>query len=262
MKRGLFLIYSALAYGLGMANIAYVLGFLADFGVPKTINEGPVGPVWLAVSCDVALVLAFGAHHSLTARRSFKRWWTRRVPEAIERSTYLYMTAAMTALLVVLWRPVPITLWRIESPVASVLIVGAFLATAGMMFAASFQFGHLGFFGLRQGWDQYRGRPTSETGFTARYLYALVRHPISLGWILLPWLTPHMTVGQLVFALSATTYVLVATRYEEADLVRGLGRDYLAYRDDVPAFVPGLRRRRRAASTPPHDVRDGQATGA
>jgi protein-S-isoprenylcysteine O-methyltransferase Ste14 len=58
--------------------------------------------------------------------------------------------------------------------------------------------------------------------------------------MLTPWLVTHFTVGQLVFALSAAAYVLIATKFEEADLIADLGDDYLRYRERVPAFVPGL----------------------
>jgi methanethiol S-methyltransferase len=68
-----------------------------------------------------------------------------------------------------------------------------------------------------------------------------VRHPISLGWMLAPWVTPHLTVGQLVFAICATAYVLAATSFEEADLIEALGDRYRTYRAEVPAFLPRLR---------------------
>jgi methanethiol S-methyltransferase len=60
--------------------------------------------------------------------------------------------------------------------------------------------------------------------------------------MLAPWVTPHLTVGQLVFAICATAYVLAATGFEEADLIEALGDRYRAYRAEVPAFLPRLRR--------------------
>jgi protein-S-isoprenylcysteine O-methyltransferase Ste14 len=60
--------------------------------------------------------------------------------------------------------------------------------------------------------------------------------------MIVPWLTPHMTIGQLVFALGTAVYVLVATAFEEADLIAELGETYRKYRRHVPAFLP-LRRR-------------------
>ncbi len=236
------LIYAAGAYALAMLNILYIIGFLADFGVPKGINDGPATPAWLAIPLDAGLVLLFGLHHSVTARRSFKAWWTRLVPPSLERATYLYMTAAMTALLVILWRPVPHTLWQVDDNLWASVIIGVYLAVWLMMFAATFHFGHLQFFGLRQALDRIRGAKPATGGLSQRWLYSLMRHPISLGWMITPWLTPHMTAGQLTFAIAAAAYVLVATPFEEADLIAELGDDYRSYRAQVPAFVPGFKR--------------------
>jgi methanethiol S-methyltransferase len=241
MTRFLFLLYSAIGYCLGMASLAYLAGFLIDFGVPKGINDGEARSLWISVLIDASLMLGFGLHHSLTARRSFKRWWTRWIPELIERATYVYMTAFATFIVVFFWQPIPITIWQVENQAGLILILSAYAATWLMMTASTFHFGHFGFFGLRQAWDQYLERPAASVPFTARYLYSLVRHPISLGWMLMPWFVPHMTVGQLIWALSVTAYVLIVTKYEEADLIQEIGDDYLTYRAEVPTFVPGTR---------------------
>lgn len=238
--------YAAFAYLVAMINLAYVVGFLADFGVPKGINDGPDSPVWLALIIDAGLVALFGLQHSTTARRRFKAWWTGYVPPSVERATYLYMTAGMTIVLVTLWRPIPVTIWRVDQPTLAGAIVTFYLAVWLLMYASTFHFGHLSFFGFQQALDRFRRRPERSTTFTARYLYALVRHPISLGWMLAPWITPHMTVGQLTFAVSTTVYVLIATRFEESDLIEELGNRYLEYRKQVPAFIPGLTTREKS----------------
>ena len=242
MIRTLFLVYSAIAYLVGLASLAYLFGFLIDFGVPKGINDGVRDGVWLSVVTDVCLVLGFGLHHSLTARTSFKRWWTRWVPAPVERSTYILMTAVLTFIVVYLWKPVPITLWSIDSGFWAALVLIAYLGTWIMMLASTFQFGHFGFMGIRPAWDHFLGRQARPGSFTARYLYAIVRHPISLGWMVMPWLTPHMTVGQLVWAASVTVYVIVATGFEEGDLTRQIGDEYRTYRKEVPRFVPTVKR--------------------
>jgi protein-S-isoprenylcysteine O-methyltransferase Ste14 len=250
VKKTALLAYGGIAYLLAMANIAYIVGFLADFGVPKTVAAGPtidlLGPdagLGATIALDAALVLIFGLHHSITARRWFKRWWTRFVPAEIERATYLYMTAVMTALLVLFWRPIPETIWRVDAVSAQAAIYAVYLSVWAMMFSATFHFGHFGFFGLAQVWNRITDRAPAEPAFAARFLYALVRHPISLGWMTVPWITPHMTTGQLVFALASVAYVLAATPFEEADLIAELGDVYRRYRKSVPAFLPGRRAR-------------------
>lgn len=242
-SKSLMLAYALCAYLLGTLNILYIIGFLADFAVPKGINDGPQTAYWSAVLIDVGLVGLFGLHHSITARSSFKRWWTKIIPAPVERATYLYMTAILTVLLVVFWRPIPVTVWQIQSVVPAAIIYLAFGLTWAMMFAATFHFGHFSFLGLAQAWENFRSSPPRQSSMSARYLYALVRHPISLGWMVTPLLTPHLTVGHLVFAASTVTYILIATRFEEADLVEALGEDYRNYRQDVPAFLPSFRKR-------------------
>ena len=173
------------------------------------------------------------------ARRRFKARWTRVVPPAIERATYLYLTVVMTLGLVLFWRPIPVTLWEVESVLAAGALRGLFvLVTAGMVLT-TFQLGHFRFFGLAQAWEQFLGRAApAGGGLSTRWLYAVVRHPISLGWMLLPWLVPHATVGQVLFAVGTTVYILLATPFEEADLEAELGARYSAYRRRVAAFLP------------------------
>lgn len=156
------------------------------------------------------------------------------------------MTAGMTFLLVTLWRPIPMTIWRVDQPILAGVIVTFYLDVWLLMLASTFHFGHLSFFGLQQALDRFRQQPEESTTFTARYLYALVRHPISLGWMLVPWLIPHLTVGQLTFAVSTAVYVLIATRFEESDLIEELGNRYLKYCKQVPAFIPGLAGREKS----------------
>ncbi len=106
-----YLLYAAGGYLVGLASLVYLLGFIADVGVPRGISDGEAGGLFVSVLSNFCLVMAFGLHHSITARRSFKRWWTRFVPAPIERATYLYMSALMTGLLVWLWQPIPMVIW-------------------------------------------------------------------------------------------------------------------------------------------------------
>lgn len=243
MAKFLFLVYSVIGYAIGLTSLAYLFGFLIDFGVPKGINDGVRYSLWPSILTDACLVLGFGLHHSVTARQPFKRWLTQWIPQPIERSTYVLMTSFLTFVVVYFWKPIPIEIWSVESRSWSTVILAAYLATWTMMVASTFHFGHFGFMGLQQAWDRFWGRPVRSVPFTARYLYALVRHPISLGWMLMPWLTPHMTVGQLVWAVAVTVYVLIATQYEEDDLMREIGDDYRNYRTHVPTFVPRIKNR-------------------
>ncbi|PQA88381.1 methyltransferase family protein [Hyphococcus luteus] len=239
MKPALYLIYALVGYIIGLANIAYIVGFLADIGVPKGIGDGPQTPMSQATVIDAGLVLLFGLHHSVTARTAFKKQWTKIIPAPIERATYLYMTAFMSVILVVFWRPIPVTVWHVDYPWAGA-IYSLYLLVWALMFSATFHFGHFSFFGVAQAWAEFRKSPPRQGGMTARFLYALVRHPISLGWMITPLIVPHLTVGHLVFAGATFVYIMAATPFEEADLIEELGDEYREYKKRTPAFVPRL----------------------
>jgi len=238
MKAIVFLIYAVGGYLAGQASLLYLVGFFIDFAVPKGISGGEPGPIILSIMINFGLVLLFGLHHSITARASFKRWWTQFVPKPIERATYLYMTAIMTFGLVYFWQPIPYTVWHVTDPLGEVALYVTYGLVWVMMLAATFQFGHFGFFGLAQAWENLRASKPSSPGFAVKFLYGVVRHPISLGWMIMAWTTPHLTGGHVVFSVATFVYICVATPFEEADLIDELGARYRDYRKSVPAYFP------------------------
>ncbi|WP_430404114.1 methyltransferase family protein [Hyphomonas sp.] len=250
MTKILMLIYALLAYLVGLASILYIVGFLADIGVPKAISDGVAPSLIEGVLVDTGLVAIFGLHHSITARSAFKRWWVRIIPAPIERATYLFMTAFMTGILVSFWQPIPITIWQVEHPFFVNLIRAGYAGVWVMMVAATFHFGHFSFLGLTQAWRVFRQTIRSCPDMSARYLYAIVRHPISLGWMVAPFLVPHFTVGHLVFAVATLVYIALATPFEEADLVEEIGAPYQAYQQKVPKFIPFMKPTKQGSELP------------
>ena len=60
-----------------------------------------------------------------------------------------------------------------------------------------------------------------------------------LGFIIAFWATPLMTVGHLIFAVVTTAYILIAVKYfEEKDLRKKHGEDYVEYQKNVPMMLP------------------------
>ncbi|MEQ8494995.1 MAG: isoprenylcysteine carboxylmethyltransferase family protein, partial [Gammaproteobacteria bacterium] len=105
MKRALCLAYGIACYLAFQAVFLYLLGFLANFGVPKSIDGGASASPGVAIGVDIALIALFGLQHSIMARPAFKRRWTRWVSAAIERNTYVLATALVLALLFAAWIP-------------------------------------------------------------------------------------------------------------------------------------------------------------
>ena len=82
---------------------------------------------------------------------------------------------------------------------------------------------------MRQVWRHLQGKAQSDLRFTTPLLYHIVRHPLYVGWIVVFWSTPAMTVTHLVFALVTTAYIMVAIQFEERDLI-AKHPEYAAYR--------------------------------
>ena len=87
-------------------------------------------------------------------------------------------------------------------------------------------------------------------------MYGRIRHPLMAGFLVVFWAAPTMTAGHLLFAATATGYILAGIAFEEHDLVQSLGGTYTAYRARVPALIPRLRHPSRGAQRSGQD--DGQ----
>ncbi|MCU0305064.1 MAG: isoprenylcysteine carboxylmethyltransferase family protein [Thermoanaerobaculales bacterium] len=238
MNRIVIFAYGIVSYAVGMASLLYGAGWLGNIGVPRSIDSARDGGLGVALLLNLALLALFVVQHSVMARPAFKRWWTRIIPPAAERSTYVLLSGLALGLLMWLWQPMGGVVWSVESTAGAAVLYGLYGLGWTILVASTFMLNHFDLFGLRQVWLALRGRPYTRLEFATPALYRVVRHPIYVGWITLMWATPTMTVAHLVFALASTTYILVAMRIEERDLVAEHGRRYTDYRDRVPALVP------------------------
>jgi protein-S-isoprenylcysteine O-methyltransferase Ste14 len=237
------LLYGVICYAVFLATILYAIGFVGNFVVPKAIDSPATLDTAPALLIDLALLTLFALQHSAMARPAFKRWWTRLVPEAAERSTYVLFSSVALILLFVFWQPLGGTVWTVEDPSARTLLYAGFGFGWALVFLATFLINHFDLFGLRQVWLHFRGRPYTPLPFRTPGPYRLLRHPLYLGFLFAYWCTPTMTVTHLLFAIATTAYILVAIQFEEHDLVRALP-GYAAYRRKVPMLLPFLRRPR------------------
>ena len=239
MHRAAVLAFGVVSYAVFFATFLYLVGFVANLIVPKSIDSGVAGPVGPAVLINTLLLLLFGLQHSVMARPGFKEWWTRLVPQPIERSVYVLASSVALIALFVFWQPMPQAVWSTEGVVASMLTIGL-LSGVALVLISTFLIDHFDLFGLRQTWLYFRGRPYEEKRFATPLLYRYIRHPLYVGWFMTFWITPLMSAGHLLFALVMTGYVLVAIPMEERDLLRALGEPYRRWREGTPMFLPRI----------------------
>lgn len=241
MARAARLLFSVASYFLFFLVFLYLVGFVGDLLVPKSI-DGPASGAGagLAIAVNLLLIALFGVQHSVMARPGFKTTLNRAWHPAVERSLYVLITSLVLIILMAFWQPLPALVWSADASWLRTVLWILFGAGWAMVFVTTWLLNHFELFGLQQAWLDFTGKPQPPATFRTPLFYRWIRHPLYTGFLLAFWAIPTMSWGHLLFAAGMTAYILIAIRYEERDLIAYLGEDYVAYRRRVGMLVPGL----------------------
>ncbi|MFZ3202986.1 MAG: methanethiol S-methyltransferase [Pseudomonas sp.] len=245
MKRLAIFLYGVGSYAVFFATFLYAIAFVGNFPlVPRTIDGVPEMAFGNALVINMLLLAVFAIQHSVMARPAFKAWWTRIIPQAAERSTYVLLSSLALIALFYFWQPMGGVIWQVENRSGQLPLLAGFGFGWALVLYSTFLINHFDLFGLRQVWLQLLGKPYTALPFKTPAAYKLVRHPLYLGWFFAFWCTPQMTATHLLFAVLTSVYILIGIFLEERDLIQA-HPEYRAYRQQVPMLLPRLRKAKR-----------------
>lgn len=231
-------LYGAVSYLAFLLSFTYAIGFVGNVLVPKGIDTPPHGSFPDALLVNVLLLGLFAVQHSVMARKGFKAWWTRFVPQPIERSTFVLASSLALGLLLWKWQPIDGSLWAVQHPAARLALQALFWLGWVIALSSTFMINHFDLFGLRQVYLRLKGEPYRPLPFVKVALYRFVRHPLMLGLLIAFWAAPDMSYGHLLFALATTGYIFVGIWLEERDLRHEHGAEYEQYRREAGMLLP------------------------
>ena len=205
----------ALLFLLSLLSFAVVYGW--RLRAPAAASEAAIRDA----AVNVILFTVFALHHSVMARTGAKAWLTRMLPPPLERSIYVWIASLLFLGVCWMWQPLPGMIWRTRGPGIMLYIAQAF--GVALTIAAARIVGIWELAGVTQ------PDPAKPIAFKAEGPFAIVRHPIYLGWVLMVFATPAMTTSRMLFAVISTAYLVAAIPLEERSLVEAFGEKYVAY---------------------------------
>ena len=183
---------------------------------------------------NVILFTIFALHHSIMARTGAKAWITRLVPPGLERSVYVWIASLLFLAVCWMWQPLPGIVWQVNGAAAVILYAAQFAGIILTLAAARI----VGVWELAGVTQPDHTRPIE---FRKAGPFAIVRHPIYLGWVLMVFATPMMTSSRLLFAVVSTAYLIAAIPFEERSLIEAFPDKYRVYQQQMRwRLIPGI----------------------
>lgn len=230
--------YGLIGYVISLLTVVYAIGFVGNLVVPKSIDSGEQGALGTSLLINIVLLGIFAVQHSGMARRGFKTWWSKIVPEPLERSTYVLIASLVLILLYWQWRPMTSQVWALEMPAGRIVLEVLFWLGWALVILATFLSNPFFVFGLGQAYRYLRAQSQPESRLDPPWLFQYVRNPVALGFLIAFWATPDMTMGHLLFSVATTGYIFIGVFLQERDLSQRYGTEYVDYRRRVSMIIP------------------------
>uniref|UniRef100_UPI00398EE104 nurim-like n=1 Tax=Pristiophorus japonicus TaxID=55135 RepID=UPI00398EE104 len=177
-----------------------------------------------ALFFNLVLLAAFILQHSVMAAETVRNW-TLAWFGVLQRSLYVFCTAASLQLLMLYWQPIQTApfLWNVSREpwvtwfplVCFIIHVIAWL----IIFSIVLIFDYAELMGLKQVY--YRcldlGDPMVLKSQKAQRLYCHLRHPVFLEFLVILWLVPSLSLDRLLLSATFTLYMICGHSLDHQD---------------------------------------------
>ena len=204
-----------------------LLSFAIVYGWRLRVPAANTGSTIRDAIANVALFTIFALHHSIMARTGAKAWLTRVVPRDLERAVYVWIASLLFLAVCWWWLPLPGVIWTTTG-------VAFWVLSAIQLFGVALTLRAARMVGVWELAGVTQPDHTKPIEFRASGPFAIVRHPIYLGWLLIVFATPVMTTSRLVFAVISSAYLVAAIPWEERSLLDAFPEKYAAYQRAMP----------------------------
>ena len=237
------MLYGVVCYFCFFVVFVYLIAFVGDFYVPKTLSskaQGPIVSTTMAILINGSLLLLWGVQHSVMARSAFKNATLKWNPHHTQRSTYVLASSVVLVIMMYYWQPMEEVIWQVEHPLGQQILWGMFVMGWILVLLATFLTDHFDLFGLRHSWLYFRKKSYTSVEFTEQLLYRWIRHPMMLGLLIAFWAIPIMDLSHLVFSLGMSIYLFIGIHFEEKALAKSLGPQYQSYQQRTSRVIPKI----------------------
>ena len=194
---------------------------------------------------NALLVCLFGLQHSTMQRGPLGKLLSRLLSDSRQKSVYVLATSICLYSLYLFWIPMPTVIWDITNPALRLIITALLLITLCSDIVCLLNLDSMRLLGIVTRLEDVtknlaekteRSKTLATSGF-----HGIVRHPLYTFSMMLMWVTPYMTVGHFLFSFLLTAYIVCAVvMFEEPDLIKEFGQDYVEYMKTTPRFVPRI----------------------
>ncbi|MCC6672681.1 MAG: isoprenylcysteine carboxylmethyltransferase family protein [Planctomycetes bacterium] len=236
----------ALAYGLSCHTLFVAAIACMAVGLHTGLQSG-LGTLHGAgaFAADALLVLQFPLLHSALLNGRGRAWLLRLAPGDLARdlsSTLFAIVASLQLLLAFgLWSPSGVVLYDAPAGAGRTVLFATHVAAWLFLNKAILDGGLALQTGLLGWWAVFRGRRPEFGPLRTSGLFALCRQPIYLGFALVLWTGPTMTLDRLLLAVLWSAYCGFGPRLKERRYARMHGAGFAAYRARVPYLIPRWR---------------------